>query len=161
LKTLKTLVLFDLEETLFDAWGDFLPVNQKSVPLWVSSLPENSVFGLFSYAVYDNDDLEHFVNDEQEWLEKMFNFNFHKDYLWTLEDLMNMVKEADPTLSFDRKSFFEVFNKELAVSTVTKLSLFRDTHVYLVDDTVEDKEFYNKDLNMKLTLVDVTKLPSY
>ena len=91
----------------------------------------------------------------------MFNFNFHKDYLWTLEDLMNMVKEADPTLSFDRKSFFEVFNKELAVSTVTKLSLFRDTHVYLVDDTVEEKEFYNKELNMKLTLVDVTKLPSY
>ena len=158
---MKTLVLFDLEETLFDEWGSFLPVNQKSVPLWVSKLPPEAVFGLFSYAVYNQEDLTHFVEEEQEWLENMFEFKFEKDLLWTLEDLMNMVKQVHPKQNFDTKMFFEFYNKELAAHTVTKLEMFRDTHVYLVDDTVSNSEIYNPDLNMKLTFVDVTKLPSY
>jgi FMN phosphatase YigB (HAD superfamily) len=158
---MKTLVLFDLEETLFDEWGSFMPVNQKSVPLWVSKLPKEAVFGLFSYAVYNDEDLNHFVTEEQEWVENMFEFKFHKDYLWTLEDLMNLVREALPKLELDQKKFFEFFNKENALFTVSKLERFRDTHVYLVDDTVSNMEVYNEELNMKLTFVDVTKLPSY
>ena len=158
---MKTLVLFDLEETLFDAWDSFMPVNQLSVPLWVSKMPKDATYGLFSYAVYHDKDLNHFVEHEQEWLENMFNFTFDKNYLWTLEDLMRMVKDVNPTLAFDKKDFFDFYNKELAAYTVTKLEMFRDTHVYLVDDPVSNTEAYNPELNMKLTFVDVTKLPSY
>jgi hypothetical protein len=158
---MKTLVLFDLELTLFDEWGSFVPMNERSVSLYVSKLPENCLFGLYSWAVYDENDKKQFMDDEQEWVENMFGFKFNNEFLFTLDDVMKMVQSTVKSVTFNRKSFFEFFSKETSMMQLLKLEQFKDMHLVLVDDTVQNMEVFNKDNNSKLTFVQVNDLPSF
>jgi FMN phosphatase YigB (HAD superfamily) len=158
---MKTLVLFDLELTLFDEWGSFVPMNERSVSLYVSNLPNDCMFGLYSWAVYDEKDKQQFVEDEQEWVENMFGFKFNDEFLFTLDDVMKMVQSTVKSVNFDRKGFFEFFSKETSMMQLLKLKQFKDMHLVLVDDTVQNMEVFNKDNNSKLTFVQVNDLPSF
>lgn len=155
---MKTVVLFDLEETLVNNWDDFLVVNQHSVNNFLSTLPKNCLYGLFSWAVWNQTDLVRLVNEEQEYLENNFDFKFDENLLFTTEDHVDMVKESDPSLDFTFKDFFNLYNKETAMLALMKLPFFNNTHLYLVDDTVENLEFFSKENNCKLSLVKVQTL---
>jgi hypothetical protein len=156
-----TLVLFDLELTLFDAWDSFVPMNERSVSLFVSQLPEDAQFGLYSWAVYGQEDKDHFVSEEQEWVERMFGFTFDAEYLYTLDDMMGMVHSVTKDDPLTRKQFFDRYNKESSMSELLNHPAFKNKHLYLVDDTVTNKEVFNKANNCRVTFVQVNDLPSY
>lgn len=156
---METLVFFDLEMTLFDEWGSFVPMNEYSVSLFVSKLPKNCEFGLYSWAVYNKNDKNYFVEEEQEWIERMFGFKFDTEYLYTLEDVMKLVREASNGKKLTREEFFYFFNKKSSMLELLKHEKFKNKHLFLVDDTVQDEEHFCESNNSKLTLVNVDKLP--
>ncbi len=129
---------------------------------FVSNLPKNTRFGLYSWAVHNKSDLEYFLNEEKEWVEKMFGFRFDKEYLYTLENVMDMVQNlTNKTQKFNHTEFFKLFNKENSMLELLKSDLFKNKHLFLVDDMVNDNTFSCKENNSKVTFVNVDKLPSF
>lgn len=141
------LVLLDLEETLIDSWDSFVPVNVERVRAWLKQEQANGpvVFGLFSFAVWNQRDLNKFSNDHQEFLEELFNFQFDDSLLWTLEDVKSMVEDTRRFKFKDDMDFFDFHGNKTTtlVGLVTNHPFFKDTDVVLLDDTVSHGATFN------------------
>lgn len=154
----KTICFFDLEETLINEWGEFFIVNEKKVSKFIKTLPNNTEFGLFSFAVYNQKDLDLFNKEHKDFIQNVFGFKFDDNLLFTVEDIISNIKKIKKTLKFDFKDFFDFFDKESSFSLMSKLNEFKNCHLILVDDLVNNIELFNKDLNVKVTFINVFDL---
>jgi hypothetical protein len=136
---MKTLVLFDIEETLIDTIDSCnIMANVSNLKKKVDNIKKtynNVVFGIFSFAFEDKRDF-----NMQEKLENILNVKFQKDVLFFLED-------ADKAFRF-KGLFFEKFEIPSIIGKTFSLIKMVESKVVsgfdkiiLFDDSVETATF--------------------
>lgn len=153
---METFVFFDLEETLIDEWNSFSLINIPKIQKLLKTFPSKTTFGLFSYAVHNQRDMDKFLS-EKEFIENNFGFLFDKDFLYTVEELNGIFSKLSKTKS-TISDFFDFYKKENAFLLFSKLEIFHNSHIILVDDMVRDCEMFFPKTNTKVTLINVLDL---
>lgn len=153
---MNTFVFFDLEATLIDEWDSFSLINIPKIQKLLKTFPNKTIFGLFSFAVYNKRDLNKFLS-EKEFIESNFGFLFDTEFLYTVEELNGLFSQLSKTKS-TMEDFFDFYKKENAFLLFSKLEIFKDSHIILVDDMVRDCEMFFPKTNTKVTLINVLDL---
>jgi hypothetical protein len=150
------LLLLDLEETLVDDWDAFNPVRVPQVSKFIQS-QEWDAIGLFSFAVWDANDMVKFEFRHRKFLEEVFGFKFTNEFLWSVEDLKSLLRFVT-TVDNTEDDFVWQWSKEWALMCLSKLKQLHDTEVTLLDDTVRNMTVELPDTNSRLIFVNVKTL---
>lgn len=153
---MKKVWFFDLEETIILSWNDPVLVNKDRVTRFIE---ENSIkeITIFSAAIWNDEDKSHFHSFLKPWLEDVFKVSIvdviSMTDVWVGTSLTNIyIENIQELLSlFGKRRMFEVWCLEHSKA---------NTHCVLLDDAFGNTLFINKDLQVSVETVDVTKLPS-
>lgn len=147
---------FDLEETIIRSWNDPVIVNLSRVLEFIKT---NSITNIhiFSAAIWNEEDKSHFNSFLKTWLEGVLGVHIDNvismDDVWKETSFNTMYFEGVHELIslFGKRRMFEVWCLETNK---------QDTHCILLGDAFGNTVFTNKDTNISIETVDVTKLPS-
>lgn len=151
---MNTCVFLDLEETIIDSWHSGLLVN---VQVLRDFLEKNNVteVGIFSFAVYNDRDLEIFNRDHKPFIERALNVTITSCV--TVEQMMKK-DTAFTGIFFDNVSdFISVRGKKDAFINFVNGNVKFDKAM-LIDDVVPNMTVRFNDLNKEIELVNVLKL---
>ena len=159
LTTRKNYVFLDLEETCIDDWGTATPlvqnlqkidwfVNGKEIiipPLKKNQEPVvspaapmvNLHLGLMSWAVWDRDDKQRFLEKMREPIEKAIKRQFDESLILSMEDWARLVFECSG-LRVTREDMFDIYGKpDVLFMLMRKHPMFINSTTFLVDDAYE------------------------
>lgn len=154
-----TKFFFDLEETLITDWHDPVLCNVQKVRAWITANDVKEA-NIFSWAVWDEADIEVFNRDLKHWLEDSFGFKIigvvskgaaikvvckHKGLKININDGLDV---ADVANFFGKHGIF----------TEWCLAWGRDCTCVLLDDVVPNRTIVDADRNVTIKLVNVTDL---
>jgi hypothetical protein len=147
-------VFFDLEQTLIPIWDDPVPCNKEKVSKF---LKDNDFFfvDIFSFAVWDDKDRQHFNTTMRSWIER--EFKLRVDAVWTVDEIRRIVLKQ-MCAHFDHSEFLSLWGKKRAFEEFCEATMPDGTHTILVDDSVPNKVIFNKDRNLTIEFVNVDTL---
>lgn len=133
---MKNVVLLDLEMTLIRSWDDpqLLLSNIEKIK---QLIPKNARLGLFSWAIYDDRDLERFEKQLQPVIEEHLGICFDDGLLWSMDDICQQLAWYGRKV-LTREDLFDCFGKAEILFLLTRCHpSFTGCQVSLIDDTVE------------------------
>jgi len=142
-------VFVDLEETLVESWHDhrlcklakvqdFLGVHGRQVEL-------------FSFAVYNDADLDYFNRELKVFLEHACGLSFTKVHL--AEDVKKAVQDFTRNYYESLPEFISEHGKSRAFEDFCLAQQKTDWEFVLLDDVVQNKTILLHDSNVKITFV--------
>lgn len=147
----------DLEETLIDSWesGQLGPKGKVWSLLDTHFGRDRPVTNatVWSFAVWDQKDVDHFNNNFKTWLENQFNLRF-VDVVTTAE-MVVVCKNHLGWNHLDTTELIQLLGKERSLEIWLKNHNYRDCEVVLLDDVVENKTVHFHDKNLTLNFVKV------
>ena len=147
---LKTKIFLDLEETVIDTWGSSLLVNTSVVRGFLRDNDAKEV-SIFSFAIWDNADKEHFVDSSMKhMLETALEVKIVE---WLSVD--EIIKINAP--GTDRIDYISWEGKARAFYALCKNREY-DTTCMLVDDTVDSEVLTVHDKRLEIKLIPVQRL---
>jgi hypothetical protein len=154
---MKTKFFFDLEETLITDWHDPVLCKVQRVKQWIT---DNNVkqAGVFSWAVWDQKDVDVFNSTLKNWLEGVFEVEFVE--VVPKKDAVRevcVVKGLQHNNDLDLLDAASIFGKH-GIFTEWCLARERDCVCVLLDDAVPDRVTIDHDTNVTVKLVNVDKL---
>lgn len=147
-------VFLDLEETLVNSWNDPILCNVQKLTSWFRKENVTEVH-LFSFAVWDEKDRQHFVNNLQGFLENAFNVKFVT--VSTVEDFMKADTKVTGIRFIDLTEFITIRGKVGAFQSWCKLHFPQDATCFLFDDVVPNMTIEDHDNRTALHFVNVVK----
>lgn len=151
---MNTCVFLDLEETIIDSWQSGLLVN---VQVLREFLEKNNVteIGIFSFAVYNDRDLEIFNRDHKPFIEKALNVTVTSCV--TVEQMQKSDTKFTGIFFDNISDFISVRGKKDAFINFVNANIKFDKAM-LIDDVVPNMTIRFNDLNKEIELVNVLKL---
>jgi len=148
---------FDLEETLITDWHDPLLCNVQKVKKWIA---DNGVkqAGIFSWAVWNQADVDVFNKTLKTWLEGVFEIEFIE--VITKNDAVRAVCFTKSLRCVDMTDVIDIasiFGKH-GIFTEWCLATKRDCICVLLDDVVPDRIITDKVTGVTVKLVNVDRL---
>jgi len=145
----KQRILFlDLEQTIIDVWQD-ANIIQVQVPFIKEVIrkfkPEH--IGIFSFAIDNESDKEHFRNRMQDKIEMAIGMKITWKHIMSTSEMIKLIKKLNHTVAMDAVDFFTWFNKEKALIDCLKASSFQG-RACLIDDTVDDSIFVDRNMSI-------------
>lgn len=146
---MKQRILFlDLEQTIIDVWHE-ANIIKEQVPFIKEVIrkfkPEH--IGIFSFAIDNDDDKEHFRNKMKSDIEEAIETKVNMQHVISVQEMIKLVKKVNHTVGMDFQDFFTWFNKEKALIDCLKALNFQG-RACLVDDTVDDSIFINRNMSI-------------
>lgn len=138
----KKIILFDLENTLINAWDDPRPMEVMIplIPEWIHNEKPFKA-GLFSFAVWHDKDLNTFNNKMREDVERVFDIEFDDDLIFLRDELLSTFRNILHMPFLDSDDLHSFFNKSMIVQQLWEhewVHKFEETELILLDDTVHD-----------------------
>lgn len=133
-----TIFLLDLEETVIDNWEDcniILPNIEKIKSLGINKRCKEKV-GIFSWAMWNERDLDRFNDKLREPLEDVLDIKFDSDLVFTMERISEIVLILRKK-KMSIEDMFDIFGKEECLLTMFRFGLFGDRTTFLIDDKVD------------------------
>jgi hypothetical protein len=145
---MKPIVYFDLEETVINNWFDCNLVNVHKVR---SFIKHNNIeeIRIFSFAINNQADLDHFDKIMRSWLEQMFNIKIGHVIIE-----QEVTKTIVDKYRVDFAEVHSILNKQFCFIEYATQN-HSNEHVVLLDDQVSNLTIHNKDLNLKIDLINV------
>ena len=143
-----TIVFFDLEETVIDEFSFSRIVNKRKVSKAIASY-KGSTFGIFSFAVYVDQDRETVKDSIIPLLEDNFDdLKFDKSFIPTIQDIVSAIRKEK---NFTKQTFsdfevFQFFSKQEAFLMFVKQMIKNESpfkRFVLFDDMVDDSCIVN------------------
>jgi FMN phosphatase YigB (HAD superfamily) len=155
------IVLFDLEETLIESWEDptLLCGQFPKILSWVKEQGDFRA-GLFSWAVWDANELKKFNKGLRQQIEEVHGFRFDDELMFTRNFFLNKFREWFMMPWMDCDDFTAFFKKRQAIEEVW-LRMFDqpNTELVFIDDTIPSMMLIRDDVEHNtLQLVDVKTL---
>ena len=156
----KTHFFFDLEETLITDWHDPVLTNVQRVREWIKANGVTEA-GIFSWAIWDEKDVNKFNLEMKRWLEDAFGFKVtqvvikrdavaiaakHKGLRFDINDPLDV---ADMASIFGKHGIFT----EFCFATFQV-----DCTCVLLDDVVPNRTIFDHNSNLTVKLVNVTDI---
>lgn len=152
---MKNLIFLDLEETLIDDWfnGLLLPEKCRKIRQFIQAISYSEI-GIFSYAIYNDEDLKKFQGTLKGPLETILEKKITQEVL-TIEKIMNIVcKNCNiHSAKFTITDFFYFFNKQGGFLEFAKT--FKDTNLWLIDDAVDNIKVNFQDINVNVNIINI------
>lgn len=151
---MNTCVFLDLEETIIDSWESGNLVNVQVIKDY---LEKNNIkeVGIFSFAIYNDRDLDIFSRDHKTAIERVLNVTIS-----TVISVEQMLKldTAFTGLFFESVSdFISIRGKKDAFINFVNGNVKFDKAI-LIDDVVPNMSIKYHDVNAEIELVNVLKL---
>ena len=158
----KQHLFIDLEETLIDNWdsanlgprtkvwqllGDHFLHTVNDAPLEAT---------VWSFAVWDDHDKEHFDKRMRKWLEEVFNLKFVR--VVTCKEMRDTIVELKGfNLGLDVSEMVQIWSKDRSLEDWVKFHLndFANSRIVLLDDMVMNKTVRFEDANVEVRFVRV------
>lgn len=137
-----TTLWFDLEATMIESWDKPFIINQEKIFNFLREFPCDEI-GIFSFAIWDDKDREHFNKHFKVVLEELFGIRIV--HIPTKQELFQAIKKANGK-QFDFQDFFDFWGKENGFSDWIRATQ-TGTHI-LIDDMVEDCEMKFKNCHI-------------
>jgi hypothetical protein len=147
-------VFLDLEDTVLDDWESGLLVNTEKVKTFLHSLSVTE-FTVFSFAVWDESDVEVFNQRHKSLLETSLQVKVKS--CPTLKDFMSADVKHTGVRFVQLHEFISVRGKVDAFRTWCDVH-YPDQNCVLVDDTVPNLDLLNRDSGRVLRYVNVHTL---
>jgi len=147
-------VFLDLEETVLNNWEDGLLVNTDKVRDWLAGLNVTQVH-LFSFAVWNDKDKDHFTHTYKPLLEKALGVTFVDAP--SVEDFMDADREVTGVRLDSLFEYCQLRGKVDGFRSWCKLH-FDKQHNVLLDDVVPNATWHDTDSGLKLQYVNVKDL---
>lgn len=151
---MNTNVFLDLEGTIISSWGENFLVNTHKVREWLASLKVNKVH-VFSFAVYNEQDRTVFEKRIKPYLSKALDVVFLD--CPTVEDFLAAEFAVTKVRWETLYEFSTVRGKVDAFYSWCKYH-YDGKHNILLDDTVPNAVWEDKDTKLKLEYVNVNSL---
>jgi FMN phosphatase YigB (HAD superfamily) len=141
---MKNTWFFDLEDTLIDVWGDWTWVKEDKIRSIMDRPDFNKNIFIYSWAIWNDQDREYGEHFLYPLLKEKYGLNVVGTI--TRNRLLEILKEK--FFYLDDSDFNEMYDKERSFIDYCRLTK-KQGNLYLVDDTVEDCIFKNKDFNIE------------
>jgi hypothetical protein len=139
---------FDLEATLIESWDNPVIVNRSKVGEIMSRPDFDHNITIFSWAIWDQRDLQIAQRNIYPMLEEVFGLNVVNTI--TRDQLFKIVKEK--WFWLDEEDFGDMFDKERAFIEFCRLSKLTGNQ-YLVDDMVLDMKLVQENIDIEMIKV--------
>lgn len=147
-------VFLDLEGTVVDDWTNMKLVNARRVGDFLQKLKVIEV-GVFSFAVWNDNDLNLFKTDLQSRLESVLDVKVTD--VPTVKMMMDLDRNSTHTHFDDASDFITMRGKKNAFMNWVD-HMFPNTDCMLVDDLVPDVTVHNRLTKRSVFFVNVTNM---
>jgi hypothetical protein len=130
-----TTLFLDLEKTIIYSWYDPVIINEDRITRIIRSIKPDKI-GIYSFAIYNNDDLELFYKTIQPEIETTFHIKIESDLTYTVEEMVETILQRNDT---DIRKFIQEYGKQKSFSEFIKRK-YKEGHFVLLDDLVDNTE---------------------
>lgn len=136
---MKKVLFLDLEETIINDWWSRKLVNVHKLRKYIR-LNSISTIGIFSFAIFDDNDRKDFSDNMHSWLEEVLEVTISDELIPTVEDVVKIVSHQKRILPLiTARDFFDFFDKRSAFEYYcTNDYRFADHKCTLIDDAVKN-----------------------
>lgn len=154
----KTSIWLDLEETVINNWHDgCMAWTAQSVKAWLKKTTNDPRVNIFSYAIWDKNDVLDFQERLRPMLEQELEILVEKSPC--IMDVMFDVKKMDHFEYSNLHEFMQINTKWLGFMKYIMASPGTDnTHFYLIDDVVPDMTVQLYGRNSVIDFINVMSL---
>ena len=148
-------VFLDLEGTIITDWFDALIIRDDVLAEWKQALmaKESEVtFGIFSYAIHDQNDIQYFCANMLPWIERRLGIKIDEENIIPVSTMRRIVLQLNRD-NYTVKEFTQLVTKQTAFEAFVRHSNKENSSWALVDDTVHDKTIVDHSLNTRIELV--------
>lgn len=142
-------VFLDLEETLVESWTDHRLVKKHKVTEFLNL--HGREVELFSFAVYNQDDVKQFNKELKDFLEGVHNITFTKVH--ALDDMVKVVQDFRSMKFESPVEIISLFGKTRVFEDFCLAQNLKNHKFVLLDDTVENRTVKYTDKNVELEFV--------
>lgn len=147
-------VFVDLEETLIQSWDNPLLCNLQKLRAWFKAAKVTDVH-LFSFAVWNEGDRDHFIRHFQPSIEDAFEIKFKTVH--TVEDFMKADTKRTGVRFDNLTEFILIRGKVGALQSWCGVNHPRGCSV-LIDDVVPNMTIHDEDQDLLLKFINVIKM---
>lgn len=168
-------IFLDLEKTLIESWSDHTWLTHKAdaIKAFIKRTLLNSrqrlgrqspintigwpVFGLMSWAVWNDEDKHTFQQELQPWIEEQMKITFSQELILSMEDWITLV-QRNARLKLSRQDLFDISSKETVLFWLRNATEgFPEGEITLIDDVVAHNNVIVSE-SRKITILNVDKL---
>lgn len=132
------VVLFDLEGCLIKHWDDPKIINVDALRGLLTQVWEHNytyIYGIYSYALWREDNRNIVVNQLVPQLEPLLGIEFNEDYIFSTSHIIDDFSQKHCPINYG--AYCSVISKEQSIMTFIRDNyMFKDCSVLLVDPTV-------------------------
>lgn len=150
---MKTHFWLDLEETIINSWDDPRLCNVSKLKKLLSENSVNQV-SIFSFAIWNQKDKKEFFNNLKEPIERALDVNI--SVVPTQEEILKDVVKFTGC-KWELHELSSVWGKHRSFFDFCQFN-FSNAKCVLVDDAVPNMVLVNKDKNLTMELINVTKI---
>jgi hypothetical protein len=132
-------LFLDLEETLIMSWNNPTIINVEQIKKLIFDISPDNIH-IFSAAIWDSNDVDHFEKHLKDRLEKVFEIKI--SFVLSMEECKRKTSWA--TLNTDISELLLLIGKFRLFADVCK-TLFKNSECFLIDDMCENELIINLD----------------
>lgn len=151
---MKKIFYFDLEETIIESWNDPVLCNVSVVKDFIKDNGITEIH-IFSGAIWNGKDKNHFELTMKSWLERVFGVEIKS--FPSMEEVRR-VTQWKSVLFEDVQEMVNLIGKKRMFEDWCIQTHSRGSHCVLLDDMFGNTILINRDLDITVETVDVTKL---
>lgn len=131
-------VFLDLEKTIIHSWDDPVIINEDMIRKHLQLIQPDLV-GIYSFAIYDEQDRNVFLNTIKEEIENTFHLKIEAALIFTVQEIAKTVLKMQTE---DIQKFIQTYGKQRSFLEFVK-EKFPEGEFILIDDLVENLEIEN------------------
>jgi hypothetical protein len=147
------VILFDLEATTIEHWSNPVLINQEKIKRVLSGVnmgDMNKIYGIYSYALWCDENIEIFNSGIRSKIENEFDIAFDDEYIFHMNDIMDNFASKNAIINY--RAYCLTINKEKSILDFhVRNPKFYRKDIMLIDDTVQHA--------MTITYPDIDSIP--
>lgn len=147
---------FDLEETLINSFykPDFCNQNTIEDFILINDIKE---IGIFSAAIFNIRDKDHFVKYIKEGIEKRYNITIPFSRVIMLDEVVDIFM-TNMCLGIDTTEMLSFYGKDGTFHKYCEFVHKENTHCILLDDSYDNQVFNNTDKKLITEIVNINSI---
>lgn len=147
---------FDLEETLINSFHSPIFCNQNKIERFIKD-NEIKEIGIFSAAICNVSDKEHFILYIKEGIEKRYNIKIIDNRVITMQQVVDMYM-FNLCISLDISEMLSLYGKNGSFHQYCNMIYRSSRTCILLDDAFDDITIHNHKTNLITKIVNITEL---
>jgi len=147
---MKKILYIDLEETIIRSWDQPFLINTDRIKRFVDKHCFKEV-SIFSFAIWNNIDREHFENHIKNEIENCLNISVNN--VPTKEEILSIVRRLN-RIEIDSLELSTMWGKERSFEDYILSTMNESVRVTLIDDAVQNKIVLCDNVRIKFVNVD-------